>query len=81
MWNVLNNKMYTIFQDIFAIQNNLSFFLLGGAKSFGCSYELTAAFKKGLMEAAKSTNAWIITGGTNDVRLKQIIEVSLQFRF
>lgn len=37
----------------------------GGAKRFSVDDKTKKAIKKGLIKAAKSTNAWIITGGTN----------------
>ena len=37
----------------------------GGAKQFSIDEDTKTAFKLGLMKTAKTTNAWIITGGTN----------------
>jgi transient receptor potential cation channel subfamily M protein 2 len=37
----------------------------GGAQQFTCDEDTKRGFKLGLMKAAKTTNAWIITGGTN----------------
>lgn len=37
----------------------------GGAQSFEIDNDTKNAFKKGLIKAAKSTNALIVTGGTN----------------
>jgi hypothetical protein len=37
----------------------------GGAQQFTINEDIKSAFKLGLMKAAKTTNAWIITGGTN----------------
>lgn len=37
----------------------------GGAQKFSIDENTKTAFKLGLMKAAKTTNAWIITGGTN----------------
>ena len=39
--------------------------MTGGAKKFNLSHGLKNAFKEGLIKAACSTDAWIITGGTN----------------
>ena len=39
----------------------------GGAKDFHVLPDLLSEFKKGLMKAVKSTDAWVITGGTNTV--------------
>jgi transient receptor potential cation channel subfamily M protein 2 len=37
----------------------------GGAQNFTIPQRMKTAFKRGLIKAATSTNAWIITGGTN----------------
>jgi len=37
----------------------------GGAKNFTIPHRIKKAFKEGLVKAAASTGAWIITGGTN----------------
>lgn len=37
----------------------------GGAKKFTLPLRMKKAFKEGLIKAAASTGAWIITGGTN----------------
>ena len=37
----------------------------GGAQNFTIPYRMKKAFKLGLIKAAASTGAWIITGGTN----------------
>ena len=37
----------------------------GGAKNFTIPHRMKKAFKRGLIKAAASTRAWIITGGTN----------------
>ncbi len=37
----------------------------GGAQHFTIDEDIKSAFKLGLMKAAKTTNAWITTGGTN----------------
>ena len=39
----------------------------GGAKSFNVSHDICSSFQQGLLSAAKSTNAWLITGGQNCV--------------
>ena len=38
----------------------------GGAKKFSMPHRTKKAFKCGLIKAAVSTGAWIITGGTNN---------------
>ncbi len=37
----------------------------GGAKNFTIPHRIKKAFKEGIVKAASSTGAWIITGGTN----------------
>jgi transient receptor potential cation channel subfamily M protein 2 len=37
----------------------------GGAQKFTIPHRMKKAFKRGLIKAASSTGAWIITGGTN----------------
>ena len=37
----------------------------GGAQKFTIPHRMKKAFKRGLIKAAASTGAWIITGGTN----------------
>ena len=37
----------------------------GGAQNFAIPLRMKKAFKEGLIKAAASTGAWIITGGTN----------------
>ena len=39
--------------------------ITGGSKQFSIDEGTKTAFKLGLLKAAKTTNAWIITGGTN----------------
>ncbi len=44
---------------------NLILSVTGGAQKFSLPYLVKKAFKRGLIKAAASTGAWIITGGTN----------------
>jgi transient receptor potential cation channel subfamily M protein 2 len=37
----------------------------GGAQNFTIPHQMKKAFKEGLIKAAITTDAWIITGGTN----------------
>lgn len=46
---------------------NLLISVTGGAKDFDVPYDLRKNFSKGLCVAAKSSNAWIVTGGTDTV--------------
>jgi transient receptor potential cation channel subfamily M protein 2 len=44
---------------------NLILSVTGGAQKFNIPQRMKKAFKRGLIKAAVSTGAWIITGGTN----------------
>lgn len=44
----------------------------GGRSNFELQPTLKKVLRKGLLKAAKTTGAWIFTGGTNTGRLKQI---------
>ena len=46
----------------------------GGAQNFSIPQRMKTAFKRGLIKAATSTNAWIITGGTNAGVMKLVGE-------
>ena len=45
---------------------NLIISVTGGAQKFSLPYLVKKAFKRGLIKAAASTKAWIISGGTNN---------------
>ncbi|KAK7482390.1 hypothetical protein BaRGS_00026409, partial [Batillaria attramentaria] len=53
---------------------NLLISVTGGAKNFLMKARLKDAFRRGLMKAALSTGAWIITGGTNAGVMKHVGE-------
>lgn len=48
---------------------NLVISVTGGAKSFVLKPRLKEVFRRGLIKAAKSTSAWIITGLYVHIRL------------
>ena len=48
----------------------LALSLIGGAKNFRMEGKKKETFKRGLIEAARSTNALILTGGTNTGSMK-----------
>lgn len=48
--------------------------ITGGAKYFDVKSNLKNSLKKGIVKAALSTNAWLITGGTNEGIMKLIGE-------
>lgn len=39
--------------------------ITGGSRTFNLEKTIKQAFKNGLTKAAKTTNAWIISGGSN----------------
>nr|6CO7_A Chain A, Predicted protein [Nematostella vectensis]6CO7_B Chain B, Predicted protein [Nematostella vectensis]6CO7_C Chain C, Predicted protein [Nematostella vectensis]6CO7_D Chain D, Predicted protein [Nematostella vectensis] len=53
---------------------NLVISVTGGAKSFVLKPRLREMFRRGLIKAAKTTGAWIITGGTNTGVMKHVGE-------
>jgi transient receptor potential cation channel subfamily M protein 2 len=48
--------------------------ITGGAKNFDVKSNLKNSLKKGIVKAALSTNAWLITGGTNEGIMRLIGE-------
>ncbi|KAK3605981.1 hypothetical protein CHS0354_019660 [Potamilus streckersoni] len=53
---------------------NLLISVTGGAKNFNMKPRLRDVFRRGLMKAAHSTGAWIITGGTHAGVMKHVGE-------
>eukprot|EP00058_Branchiostoma_floridae_P006677 XP_002592165.1 hypothetical protein BRAFLDRAFT_88112 [Branchiostoma floridae] len=53
---------------------NLLISVTGGAKNFYIKPRLQEVFRKGLIKAAQSTGAWIITGGTHAGVMKHVGE-------
>ncbi|XP_066299867.1 transient receptor potential cation channel subfamily M member-like 2 isoform X2 [Branchiostoma lanceolatum] len=53
---------------------NLLISVTGGAKNFYIKPRLQEVFRKGLIKAAQSTGAWIITGGTHTGVMKHVGE-------
>lgn len=51
---------------------HLAISLIGGAKNFRMEGRKKETFKQGLISAAKSTNALILTGGTNTGTMKLV---------
>ena len=49
----------------------------GGAKKFQVAENIKNAFKTGLMEAAKTTDSWIISGGT-DVGVMRLVGEAIE---
>ena len=52
---------------------NLVISVTGGAKSFHLKPRLKEVFQRGLVKAAKSTGAWIITGETTELFLQFVV--------
>ncbi|KAK3101394.1 hypothetical protein FSP39_003210, partial [Pinctada imbricata] len=53
---------------------NLLISVTGGAKNFKMKQKLKEVFRRGLLKVARSTGAWIVTGGTNTGVMKHIGE-------
>ncbi|CAF3552086.1 unnamed protein product [Rotaria sp. Silwood1] len=53
----------------------------GGAKSFDMSTRLRKIFQSGLVAAAITTNAWLITAGTNAGVVKEVGEAFNKYRY
>ncbi|PAA74606.1 hypothetical protein BOX15_Mlig004825g3 [Macrostomum lignano] len=61
----------SLLMEIWGLQPpNMIISVTGGAKKLKLNKRLKKAFKKGLMDAAKTTGAWIITGGTSEGVMK-----------
>ncbi|XP_035828049.1 transient receptor potential cation channel subfamily M member-like 2 isoform X2 [Aplysia californica] len=58
---------------------NLLISVTGGAKNFTMKARLREVFRRGLMKAALSTGAWIVTGGTNTGVMKHVGEAVRDF--
>ncbi|CAL1536039.1 unnamed protein product, partial [Lymnaea stagnalis] len=58
---------------------NLLISVTGGAKNFAMKARLREVFRRGLMKAAQSTGAWIVTGGTNAGVMKHVGEAVRDF--
>ncbi|CAF4293921.1 unnamed protein product, partial [Rotaria sordida] len=53
----------------------------GGAKNFDMSTRLRKIFQSGLVSAAITTNAWLITAGTNAGVVKEVGEALNKYRY
>ncbi|GFN90287.1 transient receptor potential cation channel subfamily m member 2-like, partial [Plakobranchus ocellatus] len=58
---------------------NLLISVTGGAKNFSMKTRLREVFRRGLMKAALSTGAWIVTGGSNAGVMKHVGEAVRDF--
>ncbi len=72
------DKMRELLVDYWEIltprRPHLALSLIGGAKGFRMEGKKKETFKRGLIEAAKSTNALVLTGGTNTGSMKLVGE-------
>lgn len=59
-------------------QPHLILSVTGGAQNFTIPQRMKNAFKRGLMKAATSTGAWIITGGTNTGVMRLVGEAAAE---
>ncbi|CAF0835257.1 unnamed protein product [Adineta steineri] len=55
--------------------------ITGGAKQFDMSARLRKIFQRGLVAAAVTTNAWLITAGTNTGVVKEVGEALNNYRY
>ncbi|CAH1774148.1 unnamed protein product [Owenia fusiformis] len=60
---------------------NLLISVTGGAKNFHMKPRLKEVFRRGLMKAAQSTGAWIITGGMHAGVMKHVGEAVRDYSF
>ena len=69
------DKMEELMMHVWGLKKpKLLISVTGGAKSFNMKAKLKEAFRRGLMKAARSTGAWIVTGGTNTGVMKHVGE-------
>ena len=68
-WQLLNPRPF------------LALSILGGAKNFQMDGRNKEKFKAGLVAAARVTNAWVITGGTNTGAMKLVGEAVNEGQF
>ncbi|XP_052091143.1 transient receptor potential cation channel subfamily M member-like 2 isoform X6 [Mytilus californianus] len=73
--NTSMEKMEQLMMNVWGLQKpNLLISVTGGANFFNMKTKLKQAFRFGLMKAARSTGAWIVTGGTNTGVMKHVGE-------
>ncbi|XP_078332506.1 transient receptor potential cation channel subfamily M member-like 2 isoform X3 [Crassostrea virginica] len=73
--NTKMEDMMTLMMDVWGLEKpNLLISVTGGAKNFTMKQKLKEEFRRGLMKVARSTGAWIITGGTNAGVMKHVGE-------
>lgn len=73
--NTKMKDMMELMMDVWGLEKpNLLISVTGGAKNFTMKQKLKEEFRRGLMKVARSTGAWIITGGTNAGVMKHVGE-------
>ncbi|CAF1637673.1 unnamed protein product, partial [Adineta ricciae] len=81
----LNTSAETVvkfMKDGWALPNpDLIISVTGGAKSFEMSARLKKVFQRGLVAAAVTTKAWLITAGTNAGVVKEVGEALNNYRY
>ena len=79
--NTPMSKILTLLVDYWSIgkpyRPNLALSVIGGAKNFQMEGRKREVFKQGLISAAKTTNAIILTGGTNTGEYQKKMFLSL----
>eukprot|EP00057_Strongylocentrotus_purpuratus_P010202 XP_011664676.1 PREDICTED: transient receptor potential cation channel subfamily M member 2 isoform X5 [Strongylocentrotus purpuratus] len=67
------SKLLSLFEDVWKLTKpKLLISVTGGAQNFPLNHRLKDVFRKGLIKAATSTSAWIITGGTHAGVMKYV---------
>ncbi|XP_030829332.1 transient receptor potential cation channel subfamily M member-like 2 isoform X2 [Strongylocentrotus purpuratus] len=67
------SKLLALFKDVWKLTKpKLLISVTGGAQNFPLNHRLKDVFRKGLIKAATSTSAWIITGGTHAGVMKYV---------
>ncbi|XP_062614395.1 transient receptor potential cation channel subfamily M member-like 2 isoform X2 [Saccostrea cucullata] len=73
--NTKMDVMMELMMDVWGLEKpNLLISVTGGAKNFTMKQKIKEEFRRGLMKVARSTGAWIITGGTNAGVMKHVGE-------
>ncbi|CAF3539975.1 unnamed protein product [Rotaria socialis] len=62
-------------QDWYSERPSLVISITGGAKEYKMQHKVLRAFRRGLLKVARTTGAWIITGGMNTGIMKLVGEI------
>ncbi|XP_053568855.1 transient receptor potential cation channel subfamily M member 2 [Bombina bombina] len=75
-----SNLLYQLMTEQWGLEiPNLLISVTGGAKNFRMKMRLKNIFRRGLVKAAQTTGAWIITGGSHAGVMKQVGEAVRDF--